>query len=151
MNPDLQRQIIADARSYVGTPFHHQQRVPGVGMDCVAIPICIAEKRRLHYEDFRAYGREADGMKLEELLAKCCKPVALDQIQAGHILLFWIQRRNFFQHVGLYTGDGRMVHAHALLTGGQVREETLAPQPGEQRTIDWTKRLISAWEMVPTW
>ncbi len=28
------------ARSYIGTPFHHQGRLPGVGLDCAGVIVC---------------------------------------------------------------------------------------------------------------
>jgi hypothetical protein len=36
--------IVEIAREYLGTRFHHQGREKGVGIDCVGLPICVAER-----------------------------------------------------------------------------------------------------------
>jgi hypothetical protein len=36
-------QIIAKAREYLGTPFHHQGRLKGQRMDCGGLPLCVGE------------------------------------------------------------------------------------------------------------
>jgi len=40
--PVSRDQIVAVARSWIGTPFHHQARVKGVGADCVGLTIGVA-------------------------------------------------------------------------------------------------------------
>jgi cell wall-associated NlpC family hydrolase len=42
MQPD-RNAVIARAREYLGTPYRHQGRAKGLGMDCVGLPICVGE------------------------------------------------------------------------------------------------------------
>ena len=41
---DLALRLIEVARGYVGTPFHHAGRLPGVGLDCIGVPVCAATR-----------------------------------------------------------------------------------------------------------
>jgi len=45
------RLIFGAAREYLGTPFHQQGRVKGVGMDCAGIVLCVGEDLGLRYCD----------------------------------------------------------------------------------------------------
>ena len=36
-------QIAQAARALIGTPFAHQGRIPGIGIDCVGIPLLVGE------------------------------------------------------------------------------------------------------------
>ena len=39
---DIARQrVVAEARSWVGTPYHHNQRVKGGGVDCANLPAAV--------------------------------------------------------------------------------------------------------------
>jgi cell wall-associated NlpC family hydrolase len=49
-------EVIAIARSLLGTPFHHQGRVPGVGVDCAGVPIVVARTLGLVPENFDVAG-----------------------------------------------------------------------------------------------
>ncbi len=58
--------VVAAARSLLGTPFHHQGRLPGVGVDCAGVPIVVARQLGLVAPDFdvSAYSSEPDGVSL---------------------------------------------------------------------------------------
>jgi hypothetical protein len=36
--------VVICARTYLGTPFQHQGRLKGRGIDCVGLPLCVAEE-----------------------------------------------------------------------------------------------------------
>lgn len=61
--------VVRLARSYVGTPFQHMGRQPGVGLDCAGLVICVARELGLVTPDFDvpAYTPSPDG----SLLAWC--------------------------------------------------------------------------------
>lgn len=55
--------VVAAARGLVGTPYHHQGRQPGVGIDCAGVPIVIARALQIidpHF-DVNGYSRHPDG------------------------------------------------------------------------------------------
>lgn len=63
------------------------------------------------------------------------KRVKLDDIQPGDLLFYHFGRRRTDVHVGLYVGDGRMIHAPT--TGREVSLVRITePQ--------WTKRYVDA-------
>src|SRR5882762_1230801 len=65
-------QVVECARSYIGTPWHHQARVKGPqgGIDCAGLVICVGEELKL-FESVETpnYSRYPDG----SLLPTCAK------------------------------------------------------------------------------
>lgn len=50
-------EVIAFARTFKGTPFHHQGRVPGVGIDCVGTILVPCWHFGLTDRDIKGYSR----------------------------------------------------------------------------------------------
>jgi hypothetical protein len=91
----LDRRLIeAKAREYVGTPFHQQGRVKGLGMDCAGIVLCVGEDlglcyrdgRKIHRFDYKDYGMfpVLDAMQTEA--DKIFVKKALNEMIPGDIL-----------------------------------------------------------------
>jgi len=38
----IRDEIVRLSRAYIDTPFHHAARLPGVGLDCVGLLVCVA-------------------------------------------------------------------------------------------------------------
>ena len=59
-------QVVAQARTWLDTPFHHQARVKGLGVDCAGLVIGVARELDLVAPDFdvSAYPRTPDGTSL---------------------------------------------------------------------------------------
>lgn len=119
--------IVAEARSLLGTPFHHQGRLPGVGIDCVGVLIVVARRLGLVPPDFdvTGYTREADGVSLMARLRDHVVPVM--RPQAGDIGVYsWGQHPH---HVGIlvpYRDDFAIVHALSQ-SPAMVKETRLLP------------------------
>ncbi len=47
----MQNELIATARSYIGTRFHHQGRLKGKGIDCLGLLVCVAQELSLVARD----------------------------------------------------------------------------------------------------
>lgn len=62
--------IVATARKYIGTPFQHQGRLLGKGLDCVGLPLCVGE-------DLHALDRE--GMSITAQMYSSYGPQPLDR------------------------------------------------------------------------
>ncbi|MFZ7338164.1 hypothetical protein ACLS0R_18210, partial [Comamonas jiangduensis] len=58
--------VVAAARRCIGTPYHHQARKPGIGLDCVGLVICVARQIGAVAPDWdvRGYSRVPDGFAL---------------------------------------------------------------------------------------
>lgn len=122
---------VALARSYLGTPFHHQGRLRGVGVDCVGLVLCVA--RELGHVpadwDVPGYSRLPDGRELVRHLRERMAEVPQAQMQPGDVVLVAFAKHP--QHVGV-VGDYRhgglsLIHADGLR--GRVLETRLMFTP----------------------
>ena len=130
--------IIAEARSWIGTPYRHQASLKGIGCDCLGLVRGVW--RALHGaepEPMPAYAPDWAEAAREETLAQAAARhlVAVDaaRFARGDVLLFrW---RNGFpaKHSAIATTPERMVHAH---DGAAVAEVAIAPW--------WRRRLAYA-------
>lgn len=109
--------IVAEARSWVGTPFRHQQRAKGHGVDCIGLVVGVARALGLPLQDRTDYARMPDGVTLGAELARQFDAVAEADMRPGDVLLFAMSKLP--RHVAIYVGevDGhpRMVHATSLV------------------------------------
>ena len=58
--------IVTEARTWVRTPYHHQARLKGVGVDCAGLVIGVA--RRDNAEELRRHGAHLVVNDLGELV-----------------------------------------------------------------------------------
>jgi peptidoglycan DL-endopeptidase LytE len=89
--------LAAAARDYLAIPYSFGGNDAG-GIDCSA----------LVQRFFRPYGIELPRTAREQF--RCGEPVALDALADGD-LLFFHTYAPYASHVGIYLGDGRMLHA----------------------------------------
>lgn len=123
--------IVKAARDLIDTPFHHQGRVAGVGVDCVGLVILVA--RKLGYVapdfDFTGYPRYPDGRVLIHQLGLHLIEVTKDKMQVGDIVCVAFDK--YPQHVGII-GDyrhGGFSIIHAAGKHGKVIETRLMFTP----------------------
>lgn len=110
------RRIVAAARACLGTPWVHQGRRPGVGLDCVGLLVAIARALGVAHVDLRAYPRDPTGVLVPTLRRSLVElPLAMVP-QLGDVVVFRIRREP--QHVavivdraGCRHGSRNMVHA----------------------------------------
>ena len=53
--------MIASARACIGTPFHHQGRAIGIGLDCIGLIVVALTAAGFSVRDRSDYGRRPDG------------------------------------------------------------------------------------------
>lgn len=106
--------IVAAARSWVGTPYHTQQRLKGVGVDCGQLVAGVAEETGIiphvvidmdYSPEWNIHNREEKMLKVVTDLG--CQPA--DGPAAGRIVAFKIGRA--YGHLGIMTSDITFVHA----------------------------------------
>lgn len=117
------------ARNCLGTPFHHQGRQPGLGLDCIGLVVIALQAAGMVVKDRQDYGRRPDGQSLEAALRQH-GAVKVDTIKAGRVLLFRYDRQP--QHVALATSEATMIHSFAAAE--EVVETCIGPY--------WQRRLI---------
>lgn len=57
-------QIVAEARTWIGTPWRHQGRLKGVGVDCIGLLACIAKDLGIFHYDVTGYSRQPNPKEL---------------------------------------------------------------------------------------
>lgn len=112
--------VVDEARKWLGTPFHHQGRVLGVGVDCVGLISETGKGLGLTSHDSIDYSREPDGVSLvRELQVAGLIGVSKDEMQMGDVLVFHFKRMP--RHVAILSREpgvdgpedfGKIIHAH---------------------------------------
>jgi cell wall-associated NlpC family hydrolase len=110
-----------------GTPFHHQGRLPGVGLDCPGPMIWAARELGLVAPSFDvdAYARDPDG-SMQAVLDAHLTRVPRESLQLGDVILNCFrmkQPRHLAYIVGERYGQWEMLHAEANI--GRVQIERI--------------------------
>jgi cell wall-associated NlpC family hydrolase len=81
--------IVRVARSYLSTPFHHRGRLPGVGLDCAGILVCVARELGLMAPDFDVppYTPTPDGRTMLAWCETYMTRVSQDAMQPGDAIV----------------------------------------------------------------
>ena len=119
-------QVVAEARTWIDTPWIHQHRAKGVGVDCIGLIICVARDLGISAPDtdYTGYGRRPDGALLS-LCDQHMVRISRDAMQPGDVLVLAVE--NDPQHMGII-GDyrhGGLSLIHAASKAGRVIETRL--------------------------
>lgn len=117
-------EVVAEARSWIGTPFVHQARLKGIGVDCIGLISQTAKAKGLLQADATDYSRTPDPARMRSALTQHLDPVPFKDIQPADIL--WFRVISQPQHVGLVTEVTpklRMVHAYSRKKMNQCIEQ----------------------------
>lgn len=120
-------QVVAAARQWLDTPFHHQARVKGVGADCAGLVIGVARELSLVGSGFdvTGYARSPDGASLMAACMETMTPVSRGEMQPGDVIVVRFDVHP--QHLGIL-GDyrhGGLSIIHAASNAGRVIETRL--------------------------
>lgn len=137
--------IIEAARSFLGTPFVHQARQRGVGVDCVGLLMEAGRACGLPVKDFTRYSRQPNPRVFLHHFRENFHEIPVGDASPGDALAFWWRSSRKFgrlpQHAGLIVdrmgapaGAGLL---HSFTDSGKVLEVDLA-EP-------WVSRIHSAW------
>ncbi|VXC64256.1 Peptidase P60 [Oceanicaulis sp. 350] len=131
--------ILREARSWTGTPYHHQMSVKGAGCDCLGLVRGV----------WRAlYGPEPQTLPpytpdwaersardlLSEAAARWLSPVQIVSAAPGDVLLFHYSPNGPARHCAILSAPDRMLHAWR---GQRVCETALGPW--------WRRRIAGAY------
>ena len=121
--------IVAVARAWLGTPYHDQASLRGVGCDCLGLARGVW-REVVGAESFPIppYSRDWGEMGPREVLAegagRMMAEVALADLGPGALILFRMTPRAIAKHVGILTGSDSFIHSYERLG---VVEEVLTP------------------------
>jgi hypothetical protein len=128
--------IINAAREYLQTPYLHQGRAKGVGIDCIGLPICVCWDLGLSDFNDQNYGEHPSGNLLIDRIATQC--TLIDMPVLGCLMVFRIEKLP--QHCGIFSHkDGRDTLIHAYQGIDRVKEHTY--------TDWWSDRLVQAYAL----
>ena len=121
--------VVAEARSWLGTPYQHQASLKGVGCDCLGLVRGVW--RAVFGQEPEAvppYRPDWAEMGGEELLLEAARrwlePVEVAAAKPGDVLLFRMAAGAPAKHVAVLSAPGRMIHAY---WGRAVVESALGP------------------------
>lgn len=140
MNTDMQHKVIKIARSWLGTPYHHQASLKGIGTDCLGLIRGIwRETLGCEPESIPPYSAdwsETTGDEVLWCMAKrhlCAKP--LEQADLADIILLRMYRGAIAKHMGVVSA----LHPHPCFIhayqGHGVIESPLSQA--------WHKRIVA--------
>ncbi|MBS3962570.1 MAG: C40 family peptidase [Sandarakinorhabdus sp.] len=101
--------LVAAARGFIGTPWRHQGRLKGVGVDCVGLVVGALAEVGILVDGRTDYPRQPDPDELLGQLRTWCR--RRPKARPGDILLFAMDGHRP-QHIGIATDIG-VIHAHA--------------------------------------
>jgi NlpC/P60 family putative phage cell wall peptidase len=120
--------IVRIARSWLGTPYHHQASVCGIGTDCLGLvrgiyrQLCGREAQALP-----AYSRDWAEASGEETLLDAARrhliEIEMDVAGPGDVLVFRYRGVSVAKHAGIMATPLTMIHA---IEGAPVSEVALS-------------------------
>ncbi len=132
-----EQELIAEIRSWCGTPWMHMQAVKGVGADCIQLVVAVAKRAGWMPADFKTvkYSMDyalhnTDSVLIREL-ARYTGQIPFRDMSVGDVLVFKFGKCG--SHAGICIGPGRMVHSH--IRHGVIESDIAPMRP----------RLLSVW------
>jgi NlpC/P60 family putative phage cell wall peptidase len=121
--------VVATARNWLGTPYHDQASLRGVGCDCLGLARGVW-RDVVGDEPFpippysRDWGETGPHEVLANGAASMLIPIAMSDVGPGALVLFRMAPRAIAKHVGILTTPDRFIHSYERLG---VVEEILTP------------------------
>lgn len=134
----MRDEIIIAARACLDTPFKHQGRLAGVGLDCAGLAVHAIQSVGLPVSDLKGYGRVPNDGALKRIMDMQPSLVLIDSQEAepGDILL--IRVSNEPSHIAIMSDQATIIHAYEQV--GRTCEHRL--------DADWQSRLVAAYRVT---
>jgi NlpC/P60 family putative phage cell wall peptidase len=113
--------VVNAARTWLGTPYHHQGRLKGVGVDCAGLLVGVTRELGLSDFDLQGYSMRPNGDSLRRICDEQMTPIARDELVPGDVVLFTVDAHP--GHLGILTTPNQLIHAY--LPRRQVVEHRL--------------------------
>ena len=136
-------QIVSLTKEWIGTPYHHQQSVKGVGCDCLGLVRWVYETfYHVPPDPIIPYSRDWADVSGEETLLSAANDHLIKSSkkskEIGDVLIFRFRNWMVAKHAGILVSPGTMVHA---IEGSTVCEVHLGA---------WWQRHIAGVFSFPT-
>lgn len=126
--------VVTEARRWIGTPWHHQARRRGVGVDCVGLVIGVARALGLSDYDVTGYGELPNPEMMRRELQANLIEINVADSRAADVL--WMRIAVDPQHLAIVTGGDPLAIIHSIRRPGRVVEHELDDR--------WRKRVVGA-------
>lgn len=144
MQTPLTRALVVDAaRAWIGTPYHHQASLRGVGTDCLGLVRGIwRDVYGVDAEQPPAYTRDwAEAASCETMLeaaARHLEAIAALDVEPGDVVIFRLRTGAVAKHAAIVATGTTMIHA---MEGASVSEVPLSNW--------WRRRIAGAFRFPP--
>ncbi len=110
----VRERIVEEALTWEGTPYHHQAKLKGVGVDCAMLVVGIAQQIGALPKDIniKVYSPEWHLHNKEEMMCDLIESYhceLTDELLPGNILTFKYGRVQ--SHLGILLNDNQFIHA----------------------------------------
>ena len=129
--------VVAAARTRIGTPFHHQGTVAGVGMDCRGLVVDVATELGIKTSIETNYSRYPTGQHLIEVCDQYMERIQTDELLPGDVVAI------------MFEGDPQHVAFVGDYAGGLSLIHSLARRGVVEHRLDsvWSKRITQAYRI----
>lgn len=138
-------EVVAEARAWIGTRFHHQASLKGVGCDCIGLVRGVGTELGIYtssdlalpeVQQFKGYARTPTNGMLKRGFDLFAVRIPRAEIRPGDIILMRFESEP--QHVAIVSelnGVLSMIHSYAL------------PRKVVEHSIDttWRSRIVAAY------
>ena len=138
------------ARELIGTPYLHQGRKAGMGIDCIGVPIVVADRLGLGNFDRLDYSKTPDGTLLDKIAEVCNSSVILSP---GVLLVFKI--KFVPQHCAIVSNYSRLLGKNTISQNATYKEsntlgiihawDVVGKVVEHQLTSDWMNRIVGCY------
>lgn len=145
----LRDRVVAEARSWIGTPFLHQQSLKGVGVDCIGVILGVGRDLELlqispdQWAPYAGYSRQPNPRVMRRFMCQFLKesPTPRTQIPPAGSIGWFGWRLDLPMHLGIVAEfEGRATVVHSFEPAGACCENS----------IDETwLRLVESWWDFP--
>jgi cell wall-associated NlpC family hydrolase len=101
--------IVTTARGMIGTPWTHQGRLPGVGLDCIGLVVCTLKVLGVQINDRANYGRAAAPAEFIGAVREHATEKEIPHRDVGDLLL--LAPGKILHHAAIYAGNDIIIHA----------------------------------------
>ena len=113
--------VVAEARRWIDTPYQHQARLRGIGVDCAGLVIGVARELGIVAPDFdvQGYARQPDGSSLRQWCDQSMARIEQHAMQPGDVVVVAFDAAP--GHLGILgdyaPGGHSIIHALGITTG----------------------------------
>lgn len=102
--------VVEESRTWLGTPWKHQGRLKGAGVDCAGLVVCVAKAVGIELADSFAYSHRPRFDSLKQACELRLTLIPISEARAGDVLLFTFA--TWPGHVGILSDDSVLIHAY---------------------------------------